>query len=74
MNPQCCIPCTQAAERRAAARRYRVIGWLVQLVGVVAIGLSFPVKGLPGAALTVGGVVLVWVGWYLMVRRGRVTR
>jgi hypothetical protein len=52
------------------ALAYRVLGWLLIVLALLAIGASIPVEGLAGAGLAVGGI---WIGWYFIVRRG-VTR
>jgi hypothetical protein len=46
------------------------IGWLVIALSVAAIAASFPVDGLAGAALGIGGIGTVWVGHFLVVRSG----
>jgi hypothetical protein len=53
----------------STAQRRR-IGWLVMMLSLVAIVASFPVDGLAGAALGIGGIGTVWVGHFLVVRSG----
>jgi hypothetical protein len=49
---------------------YRIVGWLLIVLALFAIGAGFPVDGLAGAGLSLGGIVVIWVGWYLVVRKG----
>lgn len=66
-----CAPCRAAGrttlhQRQAwhAARRVaRVRQHVVVAMGVVLIAISVPVEGLPGAALALAGMALVWTAW-----------
>lgn len=69
-----CAPCRAAgrttlherqawhAARRVARMRLH-IAWALLVVGVVLIAISVPVEGLPGAALALAGMALVWTAW-----------
>lgn len=67
-----CPECT--AVRQHLRRRWllRVFGYFLVLAAWALIIAAFPVEGLPGAALAVGGMALSLVGWYIaMVRSNR---
>jgi hypothetical protein len=64
---------TTASKTGALARRYRIAGFALIVLALAAIAASLPVEGLPGASLALGGVAVLWTGWYLVVRRaGRI--
>lgn len=44
---------------------------VLYVLGFIAIGFAFPVDGLPGAALALVGMALIWTGWYRVIRRNR---
>lgn len=69
----CAAGCTCCIAQRAKARRYRIVGLMIQAIAVAMIAASFPVEGLAGKALGITGMVALWFGWHLAVRRaGRI--
>ena len=48
-----------------------MISVLLYVCGFAAVIAGWPVDGLPGAALALVGVVLIWAGWFRVVRRSR---
>jgi hypothetical protein len=68
---RCARTCRACARARTVAKRFRIIGWLLVVLALAAIGAGIPVDGLPGVALAVAGIALAWTGRHLVVRRGR---
>lgn len=57
-----------------SVRTAHTVGWFLILIALASIAISIPVDGLFGAGLALGGITAVWTGWYLIVKRGRVTQ
>jgi hypothetical protein len=66
---RCVDACPCIPRLRRKIRLLQAAGFTIQLFALMAIAAGFPVEGLPGVGLALGGMALVWVGWYLAVRR-----
>lgn len=58
-------------EETEADLKGSMITVLLYLTGFACIGVGIPVDGLPGAALALAGMALIWVGWSRVIRKGR---
>jgi hypothetical protein len=76
MSPQfmasqsgCADACPCMPRLRRKIRLYQAAGFTLVALALAAIVASWPVEGLAGAGLALGGVAVLWTGWYLVVRR-----
>lgn len=52
-------------------KKNSVYAVLLYLAGFAAVVAGIPVDGLPGGALSVLGMILIWTGWRLVIRQER---